>query len=237
MKMKLNNLFKPASYRQLRRDWREGRRLRYLQSINFQSGIGDSGWLIYGLVRATKPTICVEIGSARGKSTCFTALGLQHNGAGTLYAIDPHIKTNWNDTDSMETWPIIQRNLRTLGLEQEVNLIRSISEEAVKSWKLPIDLFFIDGDHTYSGVKRDFELFLPYMRPHGLILFHDTDWDLHPIAGRERSDMGVPQFVEELRLQGYPVITSFRDCGLTVLQPVVNGISLQPAPGASLNLT
>lgn len=36
-----------------------------------------------------------------------------------------------------------------------------------------IDLLFIDGDHTYDGVKRDFELYSPLVRPAGLIGFHD----------------------------------------------------------------
>ena len=36
-----------------------------------------------------------------------------------------------------------------------------------------IDVLFIDGDHTYQGVKKDFELWSPLVRPGGLIFFHD----------------------------------------------------------------
>lgn len=36
-----------------------------------------------------------------------------------------------------------------------------------------IDFLFIDGDHRYEGVKKDFALYRPLVRPGGLIAFHD----------------------------------------------------------------
>lgn len=36
-----------------------------------------------------------------------------------------------------------------------------------------VDLLFIDGDHTYDGVKRDYEMYSPFVRPGGWIAFHD----------------------------------------------------------------
>ena len=32
----------------------------------------------------------------------------------------------------------------------------------------------IDGDHTYEGVKQDFEMYSPLVRDGGLIGFHDV---------------------------------------------------------------
>ncbi len=37
----------------------------------------------------------------------------------------------------------------------------------------PIDFLFIDGDHRYLGVKKDFELYAGLVRRGGLIAFHD----------------------------------------------------------------
>ncbi len=37
----------------------------------------------------------------------------------------------------------------------------------------PVDFLFIDGDHRYTAVRRDFELFAPLVRPGGLIGLHD----------------------------------------------------------------
>ena len=36
-----------------------------------------------------------------------------------------------------------------------------------------IDFLFIDGDHRYTGVSRDYALYAPLVRPGGLIAFHD----------------------------------------------------------------
>jgi cephalosporin hydroxylase len=38
----------------------------------------------------------------------------------------------------------------------------------------PVDFMFIDGDHSYDGVKRDFEMYSPLVRPGGLVAFHDV---------------------------------------------------------------
>ncbi|MDO8705863.1 MAG: hypothetical protein Q7J84_13045 [Sulfuricaulis sp.] len=80
----------------------------------------------------------------------------------------------------------------------------------------------------YEGIKGDWLLFLPHMRPFGVVVFHDTIWDVkrgldrtpEPTAGRR---MGVPRFVEELRQAGYPVITIDQHCGITLVQPVQGG--------------
>src|SRR5437016_14584638 len=92
--------------RPIRRVLRQARIAR----IAFNSGLGDSANLLYGLVRSMKPETCVEIGSARGKSACYIGIALTENGRGRLYAIDPHRPTNWNDVDSAETLEAIRGN-------------------------------------------------------------------------------------------------------------------------------
>jgi len=42
-----------------------------------------------------------------------------------------------------------------------------------------LDFLFIDGDHTYEGVKKDFEMYSPLVRKGGIIAFHDIV--RHPI--------------------------------------------------------
>lgn len=36
-----------------------------------------------------------------------------------------------------------------------------------------IDLLFIDGDHTYEGVKADFQNYSPMVSKGGMVVFHD----------------------------------------------------------------
>jgi len=200
---------------------------RKLDDIDFHSGLGDSAYLLYGLARALKPKVAVEIGSARGKSACYVARALKENGSGKLFAIDPHTRTNWNDEDSVDTLDEMRRNLRALKLEKQVQILRETSERAAAQWLLPIDMLFIDGDHSYDGVKRDWELFAPYVARFGVVVFHDTMWELKPDSPYSRADMGVPAFVEELREAGYPVTTLDRDFGVSIVQPTLNGVPLR----------
>lgn len=44
----------------------------------------------------------------------------------------------------------------------------------------PYDVIFIDGDHSYAGVKRDFEACRTLLSPGGLLLFHDVWWNVIP---------------------------------------------------------
>lgn len=58
---------------------------------------------------------------------------------------------------------------------KKVNFIHAASNDAVKRWTLPIDVLFIDGDHTYEGVKDDWDNFSPFVKPGGVVYFHDCD--------------------------------------------------------------
>ena len=56
----------------------------------------------------------------------------------------------------------------------------------------PVDLLFIDGDHTYAGVRRDFEMYSPLVRPGGMIAFHDICHHPH------HPDVGVDMLWRQL---------------------------------------
>jgi hypothetical protein len=49
---------------------------------------------------------------------------------------------------------------------------RTFLQEAVQG--APIDLAFVDGDHSIEGVWQDIELTLPFCRPESLLILHDT---------------------------------------------------------------
>jgi predicted O-methyltransferase YrrM len=78
-----------------------------------------------------------------------------------------------------------------------------------------VDFLFIDGDHSYEGVSRDFSLFSPVVRTGGLIAFHDIVEDHHSRYGKESLNRtgGVPKFWAELRarLPGTQEIIEDRD--------------------------
>lgn len=57
-----------------------------------------------------------------------------------------------------------------------------------------IDLLFIDGDHTYGGVKSDFENYAPLVSSGGLVVFDDYNPHGHP---------DIVRFVDELNNQNW----------------------------------
>lgn len=71
------------------------------------------------------------------------------------------------------------------------------------------DVAFIDGDHTYRGVKRDFELWSPLVKPGGIVAFHDT------IQNGDRHEPGVVKFTGEL-LWEHPSIEFFDPDGVGI---------------------
>lgn len=56
-----------------------------------------------------------------------------------------------------------------------VSFINKASNEAVKTWTIPINVLFIDGDHSYKGVKDDWKNFSKFVVPGGIVFFHDCD--------------------------------------------------------------
>jgi cephalosporin hydroxylase len=67
------------------------------------------------------------------------------------------------------------------GDSHEQNSRREV-EDALAGNKL--DFLFIDGDHSYKGVKLDFEDYKGFVRPGGLIAFHDiVDSEYHCFRG------------------------------------------------------
>jgi cephalosporin hydroxylase len=56
-----------------------------------------------------------------------------------------------------------------------------------------IDFLMIDGDHSYEGVRLDFEMYAPLVGDGGLVAFHDV------LPHPERPDCEVDRFWHEVR--------------------------------------
>ena len=68
-------------------------------------------------------------------------------------------------------------------------------QKDVSSYCDTFDLIFIDGDHQYVGVKRDFENYRQLLSDRGVIMFHDVDPD-HVFKGAAAGE--VWKFWDEL---------------------------------------
>lgn len=60
------------------------------------------------------------------------------------------------------------------------------TRERVAFWSY--DFLFIDGDHSYDGVRRDFELYAPLVAPGGVIALHDVSVE-QPARVRAQHDV------------------------------------------------
>lgn len=201
----------------------------YEKRMNWQSGLGEVRFVLYSIARAIKPEVVVEIGSARGKSTCMLALACKQNRRGKVYAVDPHTPNSWTDVGVHDSsYNFLIDRLRDYDLESWCEVIPATAGEVAKTWSKNIDLFFIDGDHTYEGVKHDFETFQPWFSATCLVMFHDTTWEYVRDDEYYRKDMGVPRFMSELQQKGYHSATIGAHPGLTVLHPLKGGFPFFP---------
>jgi len=99
---------------------------------------------------------------------------------------------------------------RSLGKKHLIQLIRSDSHSESTLAKVQsnlkghrIDLLFIDGDHTYQGVKQDFQMYSPLVRKGGIVVLHD-------IVMHDPPACEVDRFWKEIK-QSYPYLEIIED--------------------------
>lgn len=127
----------------------------------------------------------VEIGSFLGKSS--NCLAEAMGGNGHLYCVD-----TW-ENDAMPGGRIdnYQEFLQNMKKWETIYTpLRGKSSNIVKTWNIPIDYLWIDGDHSYKGCGEDIRNWFPFLKLNGWICLHDY---LNPC--------GVEQAAQEL-LQG-----------------------------------
>jgi predicted O-methyltransferase YrrM len=129
------------------------------------------------LVAQHPPRVVVEIGTAAGG--VFHALAQLASQDALLASIDAPVESYGGGAGEMDRAAASMLEAMT-GPLQRVRLIRDRSFHYSSLLELkqflgdqPIDLLFIDGDHSYGGVHADFAMYAPLVRPGGLIALHD----------------------------------------------------------------
>jgi hypothetical protein len=149
--------------------------------------MGD-GIIVYSLIQHMRAKNCVCIGSGGGfiprimtqaridlyEQKIFDGNNDWNWGdVGATYIVDACNGIGGpNDLDNEESF--YRKNFHP-------RFIKDTSENAYYNFFVPqdikIDVLFIDGDHSYEGVKKDFELYSKILSDNGLIIIHDTDGD------------------------------------------------------------
>jgi predicted O-methyltransferase YrrM len=145
-------------------------------------------------VRRLRPRRILEIGSSAG-GTLFLWTRAATDDA-TIVSIDLPA----GGLDDPEEAERLRRFERFRRGRQRLYLLRADSHAGLTQRRLAeilggqaLDFLFIDGDHSYDGVRRDFDDYTALVRPDGLVALHDV----HPHSRGWGGD--VPRFWREVR--------------------------------------
>ncbi len=176
------------------------------------------GFLYYGLVRSLRPDHIVVIGSGYGFSVVCLALGLKDNGRGTLTFVDPSysllrdgpLRTvggtgQWDDPAK------VRAHFARFEVEAIVTHHRLTSEEFFatydRSGLAPIDLAFIDGNHSFKSASHDFMAVVRQCRRNSYVLLHDTNLAVREFlrhSGVRRLTKGIARQTEAFEIVDFP---------------------------------
>ncbi len=128
--------------------------------------------------------LVVEIGTWLGKSAIVLGKALQGRKNAKVICIDPfnaegdrgsrrvYERTRRSMTQTLEEACL--QNIKENGVAEVVQLIKGYSHDVVSSWNQPINLLFIDGNHEYAAVRRDFDDWTKFLVRGGLLVMDDV---------------------------------------------------------------
>ena len=204
---------------------------------------GD-GLLIYSLVQLMRSKNCVCIGSGGGyipRIMTQARIDLHKN---RIFTGNPDY--NWGDIGATYVIDPCNGIGGQSNIEDESGFYRSnfyprfIKETSEKAYydffviqDIKIDFLFIDGDHSYEGVKKDFDLYQKIMGEFGIIAIHDTDPNFsknYIVTEDQKKDFfpfdGPSRFVSEFNNDGSWELMNFFNYGILKEKPSSSGITL-----------
>ena len=201
--------------------------------------LGD-GLIIYTLVQFFKLKTLVCLGSGGGfiprimtqarydlsQEGFYEEVSMEWGDNGSTYVVDAcngfNGEVDWVDKDSFfrETF--------------HPKFIKETTEDAYYNYfvkqDIKIDLLHIDADHTFEGVKKDFELYSNIMNKDGIITIHDTDKNyvnnFVELEGHEGDELSGPsEFVKTIDKRKFEVINFFNH-GIRKDKPSSTGLTI-----------
>lgn len=150
-----------------------------------ESHLGD-GLIVYSIVQHMRAKNCLVIGSGGGfipRIITQARVDLHNQGIfegdsdknwgniGVTYVVDACNEVG-GKTDIENDNSFFRKTFHP-------RFIKDTSENAYYNFfvkqDIKLDLVFIDGDHSYKGVKRDFDLYSKLLTDKGIIILHDSD--------------------------------------------------------------
>jgi len=117
--------------------------------------------------------IIVEIGGFQGRTSIELAKGSKEGQKHKIYVIDPWTGVKVHSTkDVFIDKNTFVNNIKNAKMDDIIIPIQSLSEKCLPQWDKSIGMLFIDGDHSYDGVKKDIK-WIKHVIPGGIVAFHD----------------------------------------------------------------
>jgi predicted O-methyltransferase YrrM len=138
------------------------------------------------LLEELRPETVLEVGTARG-GTLFLFTRVASDDA-ALVSID--LALGASRRRLYRTFAKRNQTIKTIRADSHDPATATAVERCLDG--RPVDFLFIDGDHSYDGVKADFMMYSRLVREGGCIAFHDI------VPGRGESASGVPRLWNEL---------------------------------------
>ena len=125
----------------------------------------DEAAYLWKVVVDNKPAKMLEIGRWLGGSTILLVSAAALHG-GKVVSVDLKVKCPEYAQDE-----VLKKHLAALGLSN-YELVIASGHDFKPTFN--IDMAFIDGDHSYEGVRKDFENVMKYLSDKADIVFHDS---------------------------------------------------------------
>lgn len=224
-----NNGNQPVPYR-----WTHG-------ATDFHMG---DGIIVYSMIQHMRAKNCVCIGSGGGYiPRIITQARIDLHKQGIFEGNGDY---NWGDIGSTYVVDACNGVGGPNDLENEDSFYRThfyprfIKETSEKAFydffirqDIKIDFLFIDGDHSYEGVKLDFDLYSTILSDKGVIMIHDTDESYEEtliISEDERKDYhrfdGPSKLIKELQENPTWNLINLHNFRILVDKPSSSGITI-----------
>lgn len=145
----------------------------------------DDGEALYDVACAAGPGSWLEIGTYCGKSTYLLANAARVAGA-RLITVDHHHGSEenqpgreWHDTSmvdpvsgALDTLPYFRPVLDEL--DDVCSAVVARTQVVAQWWATPVELLFLDGNHTEETAQHDYRAFAPHVVRGGVLLVHDV---------------------------------------------------------------
>jgi len=184
---------------------------------NLKTGNLGFGLIHYSLILNLRPKRVLCIGSRKGFIPAMCALACQENGFGHVDFVDAgYGLENTNHWTGVAWWKRVNPagHFAFLDLASWITAHIETTAEFARKTHARYQYIYIDGDHSYAGVKKDYGLFWPRLERNGFMAFHDVT-----IRGKQpEGEYGVWKLWNTLKKKNSITFPLPAESGLGIIQ-------------------